>query len=317
MAETLSQAAGIDICKQFLDVAFSITNQTKRFDNTPQGCAAALAFVRAHGADRVCFEATGAYHRDLEYALGRSGISFVKANPRRARRFADVIGISAKTDQVDAKVLAKFVSLITPRETQIKSGALLALSELLGAKEALSKDRTAVLNRSKIQRLPLLKRQNAARLKQIEGQIVAIEAQAKKLVLADELLNRRFEILLSIPGIGDATALVLLAEMPELGTLDQRQVASLAGVAPLARDSGNWAGKRFIQGGRAKVRQALYMPMLVAMRFNPDLKEKYDFLIAAGKLPKVAIVAIMRKALILANALIRDDRHWTKTRACA
>ena len=149
MAETLSQAAGIDICKQFLDVAFSITNQTKRFDNTPQGCAAAVAFVRAHGADRVCFEATGAYHRDLEYALGQSELSFVKANPRRARRFADVIGVSAKTDKVDAKVLAKFVSLIAPRESQIKSEALLALEELLGAKDALSKDRTAVLNRSR------------------------------------------------------------------------------------------------------------------------------------------------------------------------
>lgn len=317
MAETLPQAAGIDICKQFLDVAFSTTNQTKRFDNTPKGCAAALAFVRTHGADRVCFEATGAYHRDLEHALGQSSLSFVKANPRRVRRFADVIGVGAKTDKIDAKILAKFVSLIAPRETQIKGKALLALTELLGAKDALSKDRVAVLNRSKIQRLPLLKRQNAARLKQIEGQIIAIEDQAKEIVIADELLRRRFEILLSIPGIGEATALVLLAEMPELGTLDQRQVASLAGVAPRARESGNWTGKRFIHGGRARVRRALYMPMLVAIRFNPALKEKYDDLIAAGKLPKVAIVAVMRKALILANALIRDDRHWTKTRACA
>lgn len=316
MTETLSQAAGIDICKQFLDVAFSSTNQTKRFDNTPQGSAAALTFVRAHGADRICFEATGAYHRDLEYALAQSGISFVKANPRRVRRFADVISVGAKTDKVDARVLAKFVSLIAPKQSQIKSEALLDLAELLGAKDALLRDRSAILNRSKIQRLPLLKRQNAARLKQIESQLAAIEMQAKDLVIADELLRRRFEILLSIPGIGETTALVLLAEMPELGTLDQRQVASLAGVAPLARDSGKWVGQRFIQGGRAKVRRALYMPMLVAIRFNPALKEKYANLIAAGKPPKVAIVAVMRKALILANALIRDDRQWAKIRAC-
>jgi transposase len=317
MTEILAQSAGIDICKHFLDVAFSISPLTNRFENTPKGCVAAVEFARAHGADRVCFEATGAYHRDLEYALGKSGICFVKANPRKVRRFADVIGVGAKTDRVDAKVLAKFISLIAPRQSQIKSEALITLGELLGAKSGLLKDRTAVLNRSKNLRIPLLKRQSAARLKQIEGQIAAIEKQAKDLVATDQLLRKRFEILLSIPGIGETTALVLLAEMPELGTLDQRQVASLAGLAPLARESGKWAGKRFTQGGRAKVRQALYMPILVAIRCNPALKEKYEALIAAGKPPKVAIIAVMRKALILANALIRDDRHWMKIRTSA
>ena len=314
MTKILSQAAGIDISKATLDVAFSAIALFKQFHNTPKGCSELVAFIKAQGADRVCFEATGAYHRDLEYALSRSGMSFVKANPRRVRRFADVIGVSAKTDKVDAKVLAKFISLIAPNQTLVKSETLLSLSELLGAKEALIKDRTAILNRSKIQRLPLLQRHNAARLKQIEGQLAAIDIQAKALVDADALLKKRFDILQSIPAIGAATALVLLAEMPELGTLDQRQVASLAGLAPLARESGKWAGKRFIQGGRAKIRRTLFMPILVAIRYNPNLKEKYQALIKAGKPPKIALVAVMRKLLILANALIRDDRMWSEIR---
>jgi len=172
------------------------------------------------------------------------------------------------------------------------------------------KNRTAAKNRSKTLSHPLLKRQNTAQLRQIERQIVAVEREILDRIKADPDLARRFEILLSIPGVSTITAFTILIEMPELGTLDQRQAASLAGLAPITRQSGKWNGRASIRGGRANLRQALYMPALVAMRFNQDLKTKYQHLVAAGKPAKVAITAIMRKLLILANALVRDDREW-------
>ena len=142
-------------------------------------------------------------------------------------------------------------------------------------------------------------------------QFAAIDAELEALIRADPDLAGRFAILASIPGVGATTAFAILVEMPELGSLEQGQAASLAGLAPVARDSGQWNGKRSIRGGRGALRHALYMPALVATRFNPDLKAKYQALIAAGKPPKVAITAVMRKLLLLANALLRDKRPWT------
>jgi transposase len=147
------------------------------------------------------------------------------------------------------------------------------------------------------------------------GQLDALDACADALVAADPSLARRFAILTSIPGIGGATAVALIADMPELGEMDAKQAASLAGLAPVARQSGTWRGKSAIRGGRAHLRQALYMPALVAARFNPDLKAKFAAMTAAGKPAKVAITALMRRLVVLANALLRDDRAWTKAPA--
>lgn len=162
--------------------------------------------------------------------------------------------------------------------------------------------------------MPILKRHNAEQLRQIERQIAALENEIMALIKVDPDLARRFDILVSIPGVSAITAFALLIDMPELGTLDQAQVASLAGLAPVARQSGQWIGRAFIRGGRANVRRALYMPALVAIRFNPDLKAKYDRLKAAGKASKLAITAVMRKLIIIANALLRDGRIWEPTR---
>jgi transposase len=173
----------------------------------------------------------------------------------------------------------------------------------------------AARNRDHTRRSPLLKRQARERLRQIERQIAAIDVALRAELEADPALQARFDILLSIPGVGDATAFAILIEMPELGTLEHKAAAALAGLAPIARDSGRTSGQRFIRGGRAHLRQALYMPALVATRFNAGLKAKYEVLRAAGKPPKVALTAIMRKLLILANALLRDGRTWSETLA--
>lgn len=189
------------------------------------------------------------------------------------------------------------------------------LKELHVARLALIKDRTAAKNRSKNITNPLLKKQNAARLAQIESQIKGVDEAIMALIGNDEAPEARFDILISIPGLSKITAFVLLIEMPELGALDEKAAAALCGVAPMNRQSGRWTGRAFIAGGRAIVRQALYMPALVAIRFNPDLKVKYDQLTKTGKPPKVAITAIMRKLVVLANALLRDNRKWTQNAA--
>jgi transposase len=185
------------------------------------------------------------------------------------------------------------------------------MMELHVGRRALVKDRVTALNRAQTLQSPRLKRQAAERLKQIERQIHAIDTPLRHLLEADPQLKARFEILLTIPGLGEITALALLIEMPELGRLDNNCAASLAGLAPITRDSGQHRGKRCIRGGRATVRQMLYMPALVAVRLNADLKAKYAALIAAGKPAKVALTAIMRKLLILANTLLRDRRSWS------
>jgi transposase len=178
------------------------------------------------------------------------------------------------------------------------------------ARNALIKDQVAAQTRAKAITLPLLKRQNAARLKQIEAQREAVDAEINALIQGNSDLAQRFAILCSIPGIAEVSAAMLLIEMPELGSLNEKQVAALAGLAPIARQSGNWKGKSFIRGGRQQVRQGLYMPALVAIRFNADLKAKYEQLIKAGKAPKKAITAVMRKLIILANALLKKGRQW-------
>jgi transposase len=192
----------------------------------------------------------------------------------------------------------------------VPSAIINDLRDLRTARNALIKDQVAAQTRAKAITLPLLKRQNAARLKQIEAQREAIDAEINALIQGDPDLAQRFAILCSIPGIAEVSAAMLLIEMPELGSLDEKQVAALAGLAPIARQSGNWKGKSFIRGGRQQVRQGLYMPALVAIRFNADLKAKYEQLIKAGKAPKQAITAVMRKLIILANALLKKGRKW-------
>ncbi len=311
MHHSIPQTAGIDIAKDRLDVCLCPDGATRHFTNDAKGHRALIGWLSGHAIQRVVFEPTGAYHRVLERSLASAGLPLAKINPRHARRFAEALGQLAKTDRLDAALLARFGALLEPPTRPVLSPTLDAMKELLVARQALMKDRTAALNRQKIVRSPLLRRHLDQRLRQIARQLAAVDAQLQSLCLADAALAPRLAILMSIPGIAQATALSLLVEMPELGNLDQRQAASLAGVAPMARDSGTSRGRRTIGGGRANRRQALFMPALVAARFNPDLKAKYQALLAAGKPAKVALTVIMRKLIILANALLRDQRHWT------
>jgi transposase len=212
-------------------------------------------------------------------------------------------------------MLARMGAALALEPQPVRPEVLQDLSDLIAARRALVKDRTAAKNRAKGLRLALLARLNRMRLARIEAELVAVDKAILEIIEANPDLRARHEILVSIAGISGVTAAAILTMMPELGRLDRKQVASLAGLAPVARQSGRWTGKAFIQGGRAALSQALYMPAIVACRFNPDLKAKYDQLVAAGKPPKLAITVIMRKLIVLANALIRDNRYWQASRA--
>lgn len=301
---------GVDISKDHLDAHRMSDGSSRRFANDRSGHAAFMGW--AGQCARIVHEPTGPYHRGFERRLADAGFALVKVNPRQARRFAEATGRLAKTDRLDAAMLARMGALLELEARPVRTPILGDLKDLHMAREALVKNRTAARNRAKNLTLPILKRHNAAQLRQIGRQIAALEAEIIALIKADPDLARRFEILVSIPGVSAITAFALIVDMPELGTLENGKAASLTGLAPVARQSGNWTGRAFIRGGRAKVRRALYMPALVAMRFNPELKAKYDQLKAAGKPSKVAITAIMRKLIVLANALLRDQRKWTK-----
>lgn len=303
--------AGVDIGKDALDICLHPGGTERRFSNDATGHRALIAWLAQHRILRVVYEATGAYHRAFERALAQADLPLAKVNPRQARRFAEATGQLAKTDRCDAAMLARLGALLEPPVRSLPSATLVAMRELHGARQALIKDRTAALNRQKGLTSALLKRQALRRLAQIKAQLAAIDTELDVLCGADPDLDHRRAILASIPGIGEATAVALLVEMPELGSLEPGPAASLAGLAPMARDSGRTQGRRFIRGGRAGLRRALYMPALVATRFNPDLRTKYQALLAAGKPPKLAITAVMRKLLLLANALLRDKRAWT------
>ena len=310
MTATIAQTLGVDVSKATLDAYLHPAAQARQFANNRAGIAALLAWLRPHAVSRVVFEPTGAYHRLFERQVGAAELPTVKVNPLQARRFAEAIGRRAKTDAVDAAMLARFGALDELQPRPVVSETLQTMKELLVARRGLIKDRVAATSRNHVHQSPLLKRLAAQRLRQVERQVAAIDGALRALCRADPSLQARLDILVSIPGIGEATALAMLIDMPELGTLNGKCAASLAGLAPVARDSGQHSGKRFIRAGRAHLRQALYMPALVAIRFNADMKAKYQTLTAAGKPPKVAVTAVMRKLVILANALLRQGQTW-------
>ncbi len=306
---------GVDISKAHLDVHLLPDGIAQQFTNDVQGFSALIKWIGKQKIERIVFEPTGAYHRAFEDALSKVGLPLAKVNPLQARRFAEARGTRAKSDRVDAGVLAHMGIALQPEIYTAPSKILRDLKALQIARQALIKDRTAAKNRSKNLTLTMLKRQNASRLRQIKRDLAGIEMEMLALIDGDEKMARTFQILCSIPGIAKITAATLIAEIPELGTLKSKTVASLSGLAPFSRESGKWKGKRFIGGGRKFLREALYMPALVALQFNPDMKVKYQQLKDTGKPSKVAITAIMRKLIILANLLMKQDRMWLKNTA--
>ena len=266
---------GIDISKTHLDTYMAPAGKAARFTNDSAGFKALIAWID-QPVRSVVYEPTGPWHRAFEEALLQAGLPLARANPLQARRFAQAMGQRAKTDAVDARVLAQMGTALPLRPTEASPPTHRALEELQVARDALVTDRTAARNRQKHLRHRLLKQQNKTRLSQIDRHLAAVDAEIGKRLAEDVGLARRTEILTSIPGVSSITAAGLLTRMPELGRLDAKAVASLAGLAPVTRQSGAWQGRSFIQGGRPRVRRLLYMPALAAARCNPDLRAKWS-----------------------------------------
>ena len=308
----MKDSIGIDVSKDHLDVYCLGDGRAARFGNDAAGLRKFKAWLPEAGClARVVYEATGPYHAALERRFGGE-LPLVKVNPLQARRFAQSKGTRVKTDAVDAQMLAQMGAALDLAPQEPISETMRELKELQVARQALVKDRARLLNRIKTQKVNLVVRQGKARLALIERQLRDIDADICRRIAAEKPTARAFEIIKSIPGIGAVSAAAVLIELPEIGTLDRKQVASLAGLAPMTRQSGQWKGRAFIQGGRKHLRDALYMPALVAMRFNPDLKAIYDKLRDAGKPAKLAITALMRKFIELANTLVKADRIWVQ-----
>ncbi len=309
MNDHTPDTVGVDISKAHLDVHRRSTGESARFANAAAGFEELAAWV-GDSAALVVYESTGPWHREMEENLaGR--LLLARVNALRARRFAQAMGEEAKTDAVDARTLAAMGAAVEVRRVEPRAPAQRDLDELVTARDALVKDRTAALNRQKHVRHRLLSRQLKNRLAQIGRQIKALDDEIAKVSGADAELSRRTEVLTSIAGVGRVVAASLIADMPELGHVDGKAAASLIGVAPWTRESGQWKGRSCIRGGRARPRRLLYMAAVAALRCNPDMARKYAELRARGKPPKVALTAVMRKLVVLANALLKQDRLWT------
>lgn len=308
----MEDTIGIDISKDKLDAYWLSKQEHKRFDNNKDGVNALAIWAKEAGVSRVVFESTGIYHRSVEMGLAHHNIGFARVNPRQARRFCEGAGQLAKTDRVDAAMLAKMGSLLQLKTDQPKSETLHDLKQLATARQALIKDRTAAKARLAATTHRLLSQQIKRRLSQIERDLSQIADLVDTIIAADTELRAKADILVSIPGIAKVTACAILTDMPELGHMSGKQAAKRAGLAPISKQSGKWHGKEHIQGGRASVRRAIYLPAVVATRFNPDLKAKYEQLVSTGKCKKLAITAVMRKLIVMANAVLREGRKWNE-----
>lgn len=301
---------GIDTSKAWLDVYLHPIGQAFRVENSKDGLRRLCAELRGSGVALIVIEATGKLHRLAHRMLGGSGFPVAVVNPYRSRKLADVLGQLAKTDKIDARILALYGQLINPQATPVPAKALAQLQELVLARRAIVADQTALANRLTAAESPVLKPLIKRQLALAARSIAALEKAITALIASHDQIKRRFEILVSIKGIGVVAATTLVACLSELGILANGKIALLAGVAPLNCDSGEMRGQRHIKGGRAQVRSALYMASITAVRCNPNLKAFYDRLRAAGKPAKIALTAVMRKLVVLANTLIREDRHW-------
>ena len=311
----MQDTIGVDVSKDCLDACHAGASDHRAFSNDTSGLTVLCRWVRERGDVLVVFEASGACHRDLEQALARRGLPFAKVNPRQARRFAEAIGQVARTDRVDAAILARMGVALQLEPTSALPEHMCELQDLLVYRRGLVKDRTAAQARLKAARPKLLRRLLAQRLAQIERQIGSADGAMQALVRADPDLRARMDILVSIPGISTVSATAILADMPELGQMSGKQAAALAGLAPMSRQSGRWQGHERIQGGRSSVRRSLFMPAPSAIQHNSSAKAKFEQLVSDGKPRKLALTAIMRKLVVTANALLRDGRKWSETPA--
>ena len=301
---------GIDIAKDTIDISVLPSGESWTVGTTPTELPETVDRLAALKPTNIVMEATGGYETRLAASLATAGLPVAVVNPRQVRDFARALGILAKTDAIDAHVLALFAEKVQPECRPLPTDNEHALKEFLTRRRQLVDMRTAESNRRQKIVSKQVYESITTLIESINHELDVIEREIDNRIKASPVWRAKDKLLQSVPGIGKTTASMLIVALPELGHLNRRQIASLVGLAPMNRDSGTFRGRRMITGGRALIRAGLYMPILSAVRYNPKIKPFYDRLIAAGKLEKVAITACMRKLLTMLNAIVRENEPW-------
>jgi len=307
--ELPSVFAGVDVSKARLDVALTGQDEVWSVPNAPEGIAQLVQRLGEREPTLVVMEATGGFEFATAAALAAASIPVVIANPRQVRDFAKSTGQLAKTDAIDAHILALFAERVRPQVRPLPDEAARALDAILGRRRQIIGMITAENNRLGFA-LPAVHKGIKKHIRWLERQLSDLDSELDDLIRKSPLWRAKSDLLRDVPGVGPNLARTLIAELPELGRLSNKQIAALVGVAPLARDSGLFRGKRMVWGGRASVRSALYMSILSATKWNPVIRVFYQRLRAQGKPPKLAMVACIRKLLTILNAMVRDGREW-------
>lgn len=303
---------GIDVGSQQLDVFIHELGKYWTVENNSPGIRTLITQLRRYKLARVVVEATGGYERAFVEAAVERGLPVVVVQPMQIRQFAKAHGILAKTDKLDAAAIACFGAVIQPQPRALSPRNVRHFKDLLARKRQLDEMRTQEINRlHKAQRH--VARSHRATIKLLDREIAWVNEKLAKGLASISEWQATYELISTVPGIGDGVAYTLLGELPELGTLTHRQIAALCGLAPFNRDSGAMRGRRRIRGGRAPIRTVLYMAMLSAIQHNPVMRNFYQHLVAQGKHKKVAITACMRKMITILNAMVRDNREWQMT----
>lgn len=305
----MNKYVGIDIAKSHLDVAVRPSGQRRRYTRDEAGIAALVQQLTSEKSALIVLEATGGLEMSVVSALLQAELPVVVVNPRQVRDFAKATGRLAKTDQLDADVLAHFGEAIKPTPRPLPSEQQRQLDALIGRRRQLVEILVAERNRQSIA-LPKAHPSLDRHITWLEAELSDLEGDLQTLIRETPAWRERDDLLQGVPGVGTVTSTSLLALLPELGHLSHKQIAALVGVAPFNADSGQHKGKRMIWGGRAEVRSVLYMATLSATRFNPIIRTFYQRLVAAGKPKKVALTAAMRKLLTILNAILCDKRPW-------
>ncbi len=300
---------GIDIGKASLDVAKYQDRKVKRWDNDAAGVTELGEMIEELAPELVVVEASGGYERKIVAEMHVRGIAVVVANPTRVRAYATAAGKLAKTDKIDAKMIAEYAAVMKPRPQEQKSEKQADLEALVTRRQQLvgmlSQEKTRLHTTAEIMHTRV-----EDHIVWLQDELDEVEKEITALINSEEVWRAKVDLLSNVKGVGKVMVMTLLAKMPELGDVNRQQIAALAGLAPYNKDSGRYRGKRRIFGGRADVRQVLYMATLSATRSNPKIKEFYERLVAAGKPKKVALTAAMRKLLTILNAIIRTGKPW-------
>lgn len=306
----VKSSVGIDVSKDRLEVHVLPSGERRAMANTGQGIRQLKRWLGRFDVGLVVIEATGKWHKPVWRSLFAAAVPVAMIDPYKARMFAKATGILAKTDRLDAALLARFASVMAPPLRPPPPLLLDELAELVAGRDAAVAERTGLKNQLVAAMVPFLRSQLAGRIATLSDHIKAIETQIKARIAADPGLARRFDVLTSIPGIGATVASSLIARLAELGTLADKKIAMLAGLAPIADQSGRHDGRRVIWGGRANIRRMLYLAAVAAARCNPALADFFRRLKAAGKPSKIALIAVARKLVLLANTLLANNRTW-------